>query len=122
MSTVLVVDDEWAIAEVLGDILTDEGHRVLMASNGQQALARINDALPDVIILDFMMPVMDGPATLRALAENPATAGIPVLLISSLPLATIRDRCSGYSGYVQKPFLVHEVIRKVAELLDKQKK
>jgi CheY-like chemotaxis protein len=119
LSTVLVVDDEWAIAEVLGDILGDEGHRVVMASNGQQALARIRDEIPDLVILDFMMPIMDGAATLRALKQDRATADIPVLLMSSLPLTTVRTRCEGFAGYIQKPFLLVEVSRKVAELLGK---
>jgi CheY-like chemotaxis protein len=117
VSTVLVVDDEWAIAEVLGEILSDEGYRVITASNGKQALSRINDEMPDLIILDFMMPVMDGAATLRALAEDPALAAIPVLLMSSLPAVMIRERCSGFSGYIQKPFLVDEIARKVTEIL-----
>jgi CheY-like chemotaxis protein len=117
LSTVLVVDDEWAIAEVLGDILGDDGHRVVTASNGQQGLERVRDETPDLIILDFMMPIMDGAATLRALKQNRSTASIPVLLMSSLPLATVRSRCEGFAGYIQKPFLLDEVSRKVRELL-----
>ena len=117
MTTVLVVDDEWAIAEVLADILGDHGYRVMTAGNGKQALARLNEEIPHLIVLDFMMPIMDGAATLRALSENPETAKIPVLLMSSLPAATIRTRCSGYTSYIQKPFVIDEIVRRVIGLL-----
>lgn len=113
----LVVDDEWAIAEVLADILGDHGYRVMMAGNGKQALARLNDEIPHLVVLDFMMPIMDGAATLKALRANPQTAQVPVLLMSSLPASTIKERCSGYTAYIQKPFLIDEIVRKVVELL-----
>lgn len=117
MTTVLVVDDEWAIAEVLADILGDHGYRVMVAGNGKQAMARLNEEIPHIVVMDFMMPIMDGAATLRALRERPETAEVPVLLMSSLPAATIKARCSGYTAYIQKPFLIDEIVRKVIELL-----
>ena len=71
MRTILVVDDEWAIAEVLESLLSDEGYRVIIANNGRQALERLSEWPPDLIMLDFMMPVMDGRATLEALKGRP---------------------------------------------------
>ena len=71
MRTILVVDDEWAIAEVLESLLSDEGYRVIIANNGRQALERLSEWPPDLIMLDFMMPVMDGRATLEALKGDP---------------------------------------------------
>jgi CheY-like chemotaxis protein len=108
--TILVADDEWAIAEVLESLLSDEGYRVIIANNGKQALERLAEWPPDLIMLDFMMPVMDGKATLEALKGNPKTAEIPVIVMSSLPEETIRERCSGYEMFLRKPFRISAVL------------
>lgn len=110
MRTILVVDDEWAIAEVLESLLSDEGYRVIIANNGKQALERLAEWPPDLIMLDFMMPVMDGKATLEAVREDAKTADIPVVIMSSLPEETIRERCSGYQIFLRKPFRVAAVL------------
>ena len=68
MATVLVVDDEFGIVDVLETILTDEGYRVLTACNGKQGLVRLAEQKPDVILLDFMMPILGGDGMLRAMA------------------------------------------------------
>ena len=113
MKTILVADDEWAIAEVLESLLADEGYRVIIANNGKQALERLAEWPPDLIMLDFMMPVMDGKATLQALQADPKTANIPVIMMSSLPEETIRERCSGYVDFLRKPFRVAAVLDKI---------
>jgi CheY-like chemotaxis protein len=104
------VDDEWAIAEVLEAVLSDEGYRVIIANNGKQALERLSEWPPDLIMLDFMMPIMDGRATLEALQADSKTASIPVIVMSSLPEETIRERCSGYDRFLRKPFRVGAVL------------
>lgn len=113
MKTILVVDDEWAIAEVLEALLGDEGYRVIVANNGKQGLERLIEWQPDLIMLDFMMPIMDGPATLAALRANPDTSLIPVILMSSLPEETIAERCSGYRTFLRKPFRIASVLEAV---------
>ncbi|KAB0267502.1 response regulator [Microvirga brassicacearum] len=117
MRTILVVDDEWAIAEVLEALLSDEGYRVIIANNGRQALDRMSEWPPDLIMLDFMMPIMDGKATLAALQENPRTAEIPVILMSSLPEETIAQRCTGYSVFLRKPFRIAAVLDVIEKAL-----
>ncbi|ACA19497.1 response regulator receiver protein [Methylobacterium sp. 4-46] len=117
MATVLIVDDEFGIAELLDSVLTDEGHTVLTAANGRHGLARLAEARPDLILLDFMMPVMDGPAMLRALAEDAATARIPVVLMSSMPETAVRERCRGYTAFLRKPFRLKEARAAVAAAL-----
>lgn len=110
MRTILVVDDEWAVADVLESLLDDEGYRVVTASNGRQALERLREVATDVIITDFMMPVMDGSALLEALAADRETASIPVVMMSSLPESAVRERCRGYAAFMRKPFRVPEVL------------
>lgn len=110
MAVVLVVDDEFGIAEVLQAILEDEGHRVLTAINGRAALERIAEQKPDIVLSDYMMPVMDGAALLATLSAEPMLSGIPVVLMSSLQEAAVAERCSGYAAFIRKPFRIDDVL------------
>ena len=83
MKTILVVDDESAIIEVLRGLLEDEGYRVVSAANGHDGLARIAQERPDLIVSDVMMPRMGGLALARALRQNPEYAAIPIVLASA---------------------------------------
>ena len=94
MATVLVVDDEFGIVDVLETILTDEGYRVLTACNGKQGLVRLSEEKPEVILLDFMMPILGGGDMLRAMAAEPAYQRIPVIMMSSLRRGGSRRKMS----------------------------
>jgi CheY-like chemotaxis protein len=104
MATVLVVDDEFGIVDVLETILTDEGYRVLTACNGKQGLVRLAEQKPDVVLSDFMMPILGGDGMLRAMAAVPDYQRIPVIIMSSLGEDVIADKCDGYSAFLKKPF------------------
>ena len=117
MPTVLVVDDEFGVAEVLEAILTDEGYGVILAANGRQGLARVNDSQPDVVLVDYMMPVLDGVGLVRALAANPAHAHLPVILMSSLPEEAIKSQLDGYAAFLRKPFRVATVLTTLQRVL-----
>ena len=117
MATILVVDDEFGIAELFDAILADEGHRVLTASNGRHALETLAADRPDLIFLDFMMPVMDGAGMLRHLAADPGLSSIPVVMMSSIPEASVAERCKGYVMFMRKPFSIDEVVNVVQRLL-----
>ena len=81
---ILIIDDEDDIREVAAlSLETVAGWEVAMASSGAQGLARAVEYHPDAILLDVMMPGMDGPSTFRELRKNPATAKIPVLLLTA---------------------------------------
>ncbi|HET8728165.1 MAG TPA: response regulator [Alphaproteobacteria bacterium] len=115
MRTILVVDDEFGIAEVLVTALEDEGYRVFVAANGRQGLERLGEITPDLVILDFMMPLMDGIAMARAMRADPANAGIPVIMMSSVPEASVRERFDGYAAFLRKPFLISDLLDLVAK-------
>jgi len=117
MATVLVVDDEFGIVDVLETILTDEGYRVLTACNGKQGLVRLSEEKPDVILSDFMMPILGGGEMLRAMAAEPAYQRIPVVMMSSLGQDVIAERCKGYAAFLHKPFRVAAVLGTVARVL-----
>jgi CheY-like chemotaxis protein len=117
MATVLVVDDEFGIVDVVETILADEGYRVLTASNGKQGLVRLAEEKPDVILLDFMMPILGGAEMLREMAAVPAHRRIPVIMMSSLGEQAVAERCKGYAAFLHKPFRATAVLSTVARVL-----
>src|SRR3984893_19236288 len=93
MATVLIVEDEFAIADLLATVFADEGHRVLTAANGRQGLERLAEGpRPDLVISDYMMPVLDGAGLLRALRETDGHRDLPCIVMSSMPEANVRER------------------------------
>jgi CheY-like chemotaxis protein len=104
MKTILVVDDEFAIAEAISALLTDEDYRVFTAINGWQALQRLPEVNPDLILLDFMMPILDGPSTLRSLLDDPRYQDVPVIVMSGIVEASVREYCTSYFAFLRKPF------------------
>lgn len=119
MTTVLVVDDEPLIAMALEAALEDEGYTVEIATNGRQGLERLTKTRADVVLLDMMMPVMSGPAMLRAMAANPDLRGIPAIALSSLPETAIRGQIGDSATILRKPYTVSDVLQAIAHALGK---
>lgn len=117
MATILIVDDEFGLAEVLEGILGDAGHRVLRAANGQLGLALLRAERIDLVLLDFMMPVLDGPGLLAVLLADEALRRIPVIMMSAVPEATLRAQTSGYRAFLRKPFTTDQLHRALEQLL-----
>ena len=117
MATVLVVDDEFGVAELFEAILADEGHRVMIAVNGRHGLDRLAQERAHLVFLDYMMPIMNGAAMLSAMAADPDLRRIPVVLMSSMAEAAASERCSGYARFMRKPFRVAQVVALTEELL-----
>jgi CheY-like chemotaxis protein len=115
--TILIVDDESGVLEVLEYILSDLGYSVLSALNGRDALAQLKEIKPDLIMVDLMMPVMDGAALLKALRGDPAYCAIPVILTSALPEQTVREKCSGYEAFLRKPYKSEKLLEVISGLL-----
>jgi CheY-like chemotaxis protein len=80
---VLVVDDDAAIRHVVGELLVDEGYAVREASNGEEALAQLAEWVPDVIVLDLMMPVMNGWSFRREPFDRSIAVAVPVVVLSA---------------------------------------
>src|SRR3954451_22032501 len=100
-------------------VLADEGYRVLTAANGRQGLERLAEGpRPDLVISDYMMPVLDGAGLLRAMRENEAQRDIPCIVLSSMPEANVRERIDGYEAFLRKPFDLATMVRLVAAILD----
>ena len=104
---ILIIDDEEDIREVASlSLETVAGWEVIKASSGSQGVARAAEHRPDAILLDVMMPGMDGPDTFRELRRNPATAGIPVLLLTAKVQGSDQRRFAGLGveAVLFKPF------------------
>ena len=111
---VLVVDDEPMVRETLGQVLTDEGYVVDTAIDGESALERVHAARPDAILLDLMMPGMNGRQFLEALRGDPQYNAIPVMIMTAVHGLEVNLATLGASEVVEKPFNVDELLNKVA--------
>ena len=116
--TILIVDDEFGILEVLEFILRDEGFAVKSALNGQDALARLEEGAPDLVILDYMMPILDGTGVIKAMRANHKYSAIPIILTSALHETTIRKRCDGYQVFLRKPYKTERLLEEISRLLN----
>jgi CheY-like chemotaxis protein len=121
VALILVVDDEFSVAEVLESVLADAGHEVVTAINGSQALERLEEKRPDLVLLDFMMPIMDGPTMLKQMRKSPSHRDIPAVIMSSLPESTIAAAARGlYARCLRKPFKLRAVLEAVEDVLNRQ--
>jgi DNA-binding response OmpR family regulator len=117
MANILVIDDEFGIAEAVAGILQDEGHRVRTASDGRQGLALVGEEPPDLILLDFMMPIVDGPMMLEQLSANERSRRIPVILMSAIEEDVVRRAVDGRTTFLHKPFEVDTLLEAVEQEL-----
>lgn len=112
---VLLVEDEPAQREVLAYNLEAEGFEVTRAENGEEAMLLVAEAKPDLVILDWMMPLMSGIEVCRQLKTRDATRNIPIIMLSarSEEVDTIRGLETGADDYVIKPYSVRELMARV---------
>jgi two-component system, chemotaxis family, chemotaxis protein CheY len=108
---VLVVDDDASIRELLSTALEDDGYEVVPATNGQDALSVCERWRPDVIVLDLMMPIMDGWTFAKRLRER---ASIPIVVLSAVNDIARHAKSVGATDVVGKPFDLDQLLPKVA--------
>lgn len=122
MRTLLVVDDEFGTVEVLVAALEDAGYRVLTAANGRRGLERLEENRPDLVISDFMMPLMDGAAMVAAMRANPSFRDIPVIMMSAAPESALRKHLDGYHAFLRKPFRIAALLQAVRSVFERESK
>jgi len=112
---ILIVDDNPQNLKVLGEILSREGYRLIAAQNGTKALALLEKKIPDLILLDIMMPDISGIAVCRQLKQREATQHIPVIFITALTATKSKLEAFGVGAvdYITKPFVEEEVLARV---------
>lgn len=116
---VLIVEDEAAIATMLRYNLEKRGYRVVEAADGEEALVRLREQQPDIVLLDWMLPVMSGIEVCRQIRHKPATRDLPVIMVT----ARVEDRDAvralntGADDYVTKPFNIDSLLARMRALL-----
>jgi DNA-binding response OmpR family regulator len=122
MAKILVAEDEKQIADMIAFKLTNGGHQVIRAEDGEQAVTLAARELPDLILLDAMMPGLSGFEVLRRLKGDPALRAVPVIMVTAK--GHERDVLSGLRGgavdYVVKPFSLKELAARVDLALRKE--
>lgn len=124
MQTVLVVDDETDILELVSLNLQRQQFKILTAENGLIAVQLAKEKLPDIIVLDLMLPGLDGFSVFKELRADPRTAGIPVIMLTAK--GEVNDRIAGLElgadDYVTKPFSPKELVLRIEALLKRTQK
>jgi CheY-like chemotaxis protein len=115
-SSVLVVDDDPVVLELVGEILRDEGFQVTTAGNGQEALGRLRAGRPDLILLDLMMPVENGWEFLEHLRTHPVAATVPIVLLSASQKLGEQAERLHVDDFLPKPFDIDDLLDKVNKL------
>lgn len=116
MKTILIVDDDLSILEILTSILGEAGYRVVSAWNGQQALASLSQARPDMVLSDIMMPIMGGREICRRMQADPEYTSIPVVLMSSAYSSSNVDGCNPVA-FLNKPFELNDLLMTVSKVI-----
>jgi PleD family two-component response regulator len=116
---ILIADDEPFGQQLLEAILLEQNCDLLFAENGQKAMKYINEFLPDIILLDIMMPEINGFEVCQMIRSNAATSEIPVILITALDDRDSKKRGleAGANDYISKPYDRNEVLAKIKNLL-----
>lgn len=114
-NTILVVDDTPTNLQVLFDLLSEHGYRVAIAKNGESALQRLQTSQPSLILLDVMMPGIDGFETCKRIKANPATYDIPVFFMTALSdsVDKVKGLSLGAVDYITKPIQHEEVLARI---------
>lgn len=112
MHKILLVDDEYGIQAILDTLLSDAGYRTVLAGNGKQAVELFKTERPDLVLMDWMMPIMDGPTAARLMqAQRPE---VPVIIMSGAPREALREEYDGFSAFIAKPFGAATVLEAIA--------
>ena len=119
---VLIADDDSVVLDVIETVFTNAGYTTICVANGNDVFSKIKEEMPDVILLDVMMPDMDGFTVKSWLNEDKTTANIPVFFVTGKD--TTEDKISGLNlgacDYIVKPFDNHELLKRIEAVIKKK--
>ncbi len=118
---ILIIDDEYDSVMLLQMRLESHGFEVYTAYDGLSGIDAALSIKPDVIMLDLMMPIMDGYETAEKLRETPETAKIPIFVFTAAQKSKVRDVPELFQHFIPKPFDFDEIIRKINEITSEPK-
>ncbi|MBO9662886.1 response regulator [Dokdonella sp.] len=115
MHKILLVDDEYGIQAILDTLLSDAGYRTVLAGNGKQAVELFRTERPDLVLMDWMMPIMDGPTAARLMqAQRPE---VPLIIMSGAHPQALREEYDGFTAFIAKPFRAATVLEAIDRAL-----
>jgi len=115
--SILIVDDDFGLAVITADLLRAAGYDVALASNGKLGLASLTERPADLVLVDLMMPVLDGLEMIQQLRADPRSAAIPVILMTALREAVPTGEAALHDAVLIKPFSMAELLTTLRRLL-----
>jgi CheY-like chemotaxis protein len=109
--TILVVEDEYDVQQVVAEILRDEGYQVSVCGNGREAISQLRKHCPDVVVMDVMMPLLSGLQVLEEMEKSPGLKDVPVILMSEVSLP--RSEPPRWRAFLRKPFRLEQLLNAV---------
>jgi CheY-like chemotaxis protein len=119
MATIVIAEDEFLLADMLQFMLEDAGYQVFTAPHGVAALALVRENKIDLVITDFMMPLMTGLELAQALRKEPRYSRLPIILVSGAQGAIGRAHPDVFDAVLDKPYHVDTLLRTVSDLLQR---
>jgi CheY-like chemotaxis protein len=119
MKKILVAEDNPANRELMGEVLSGRGYEVIEACDGQEAIQKIEDSNPDLVLLDIQLPVLDGFAVLQRIRQDPRFAKLCVVAVTANAMKEDREKGAkaGFDAYISKPIDVAGLRSQVEEIL-----
>ena len=121
MSTLLIIDDDYVVLDLLREALTLEGFDIVSASSGLEGLEKLIKGKPDLVLLDIMMPHLDGYEVCKKIKQSPSTSNIPIIFVSAKaqPEDIEIGVSLGADDYVTKPFDFKDLAQRIRSVLEK---
>ena len=122
MTKILIAEDNAVNRELLRELLEMRGYTVVEACEGEEALRKIEQTHPDLLLLDIGMPVLDGFGVMRKIRENPRFASLPVVAVTAYAMQGDQEKIlnSGFNGYLSKPVNARALAEEIERLLGKR--
>jgi CheY-like chemotaxis protein len=116
---ILVADDNAASRELIREVLEMSSYEVIEAEDGREAVRRVREAAPDLVLVDIQMPHLDGYGVLRELREDPGFSALPVVALTAFAMQSDRDRAldAGFDGYITKPVEIAALRQEIQKFL-----
>ena len=118
MSLIVIAEDEFMVGSMLADFLKDAGYEVVLAPHGRAALTLIQDKEPDLLISDYMMPLMTGEELAEAIRKHPTLGSMPILLVSGAQRHIAESRPDLFDAVLEKPYSLPQLLQTVSSLLN----
>jgi DNA-binding response OmpR family regulator len=122
--SVLIVDDESYIVKSLSFVMKNAGFETCSAGDGEEALQKLDEMVPDLVILDVMMPKLDGFEVCKAIRANPAWCSIKIIMLTAKGRDSEREKglALGADDYLTKPFSTRDILKRVQEMMNEERK